>query len=470
MVYPALTGESRARKRKQEAGMSVDEYRSPSVGTGETLHAYPGDLTSFVRERWEETPVERGYEGAEHPGLDGPELDEAVLGALLSGCYQASLLREEEREVAFRAVLAEPALFDSDGGPPDGFHKLEFPETRPFNARELKRLSVAAEFHRSLIGVRLDEEGGLRIWGLLQSGPRWMREARGGRRAGAALPPVPVVHVIAPGSIEARKGYELVGKLEAGKLTGSQVDLFESEWLPAEFAGLREEFIARHEESHRSSGETWSPLEPGLDRKIAERKLKRTISVVRESLHGGTLVFVPQEIKGALFDDNPYVEVKYPFAEGEPRARFRDLTVGLMNRMARIHEPQDSRDPVRWEEFETTIDGEIATLDEALFEMAYLIAGLAAADGAVVMDKHHELLGFGAEISGRLPEVHTICQALDLEGDELREVAAEDGGTRHRSAYRLAGALPGALIVVVSQDGGVQFVSSRDRRVIYWEQ
>jgi DNA integrity scanning protein DisA with diadenylate cyclase activity len=66
--------------------------------------------------------------------------------------------------------------------------------------------------------------------------------------------------------------------------------------------------------------------------------------------------------------------------------------------------------------------------------------------------------------------VRTICQALDLEGTQLREGVAEDGGTRHRSAYRLAGALPGVLIVVVSQDGGVRFVSSRKGRVLYWEQ
>jgi hypothetical protein len=449
--------------------MSIDEYRSPL--TGEALHAYPGDLTRFVRENWGETPMEGVYCGSGHPGLD-----EAVLGALLSGCYQASLLREEEQEVAFRAILADPGLFDTSGGPPDGLHRLEFPDPRPFNARELKRLSVAAEFHRSMIGVRLDEEDGLRIWGLLQTGPRWMRDSHGGRRVGAALPPVTTVHVIAPGSIEARRGHELIGKLETGRLTGSQVDLFESEWLRAEFYGLRSEFVALHEaareEALRSLGEAWPPLEPELDRRIAERKLKRVISVARESRHGGTLIFIPRDMTGDLCGENPYMEVKYPFEAGDPTVRFRDLTVGLMNRMARVHDSESPEDPgpVRWEEFETTTDGEIATLDEGLFEIAHLIAGLAAADGAVVMDKHHELLGFGAEISGNLPEVRTVWQALDLEGAELREEASEDGGTRHRSAYRLAGALPGVLIIVVSQDGGVQFVSSRDGQVIYWEQ
>ena len=64
---------------------------------------------------------------------------------------------------------------------------------------------------------------------------------------------------------------------------------------------------------------------------------------------------------------------------------------------------------------------EIETLDEALFDVAHLIAGLAAADGAVVMSKHNELLGFGGMISDRLPDVERVCRALDLEGERVVE-------------------------------------------------
>ena len=111
----------------------------------------------------------------------------------------------------------------------------------------------------------------------------------------------------------------------------------------------------------------------------------------------------------------------------------------------------------------------IATLDEGLFEMAYLIAELAAADGAVVLSKNHELLGFGGMISGRLPAVKRVARALDLEGDEVAEEETGNVGARHRSAYRLAGALPGSVVVVVSQDGGVRFICQKDGRVVYWE-
>ena len=73
-------------------------------------------------------------------------------------------------------------------------------------------------------------------------------------------------------------------------------------------------------------------------------------------------------------------------------------------------------------------------------------------------------------ISRRLPAVKTVARALDLEGESVIEEGAEEVGARHRSAYRLVGALPGALAVVVSQDGGVRFVSSRNNRVTYWNQ
>jgi hypothetical protein len=49
-------------------------------------HAYPKDLAALVHKRW-----------GDRPGLPEP----ATLGRLLSACYQAGLMREEERPVTF---------------------------------------------------------------------------------------------------------------------------------------------------------------------------------------------------------------------------------------------------------------------------------------------------------------------------------------------------------------------------------
>jgi hypothetical protein len=252
-------------------------------------YEYPGDLARFVRDRWGDEP--------ETPRGVDPLPDVAALEGLFAACYQASMMREEERPVTFRAILAEPALFDPEGSPPEGLQRLAFPRSLSFDPRELRRLSVAADPQRTLIGVRREGEGGLRIWGLVNSGTRWLRDVQGGRRAGAPLPPAPVVHVSAAGSIEAYKGHELVGKLQGGRLSGSRMDPFESEWLPGQFSGLLEGFVERHELARQRafelSGERWGPLEPTLPNRITRRMMQRVVSVLRDARHGGTVVFIP---------------------------------------------------------------------------------------------------------------------------------------------------------------------------------
>lgn len=113
-------------------------------------HAYPDDLARFVREHWEDSS--RDAEGAKDERDDSLPVA-PVLEALLSTCYQASLLREEERPVTFRLIFANPDFFPEEEGPPEGLHRLEFSEPRPFDERELRRLSPAADFERSLIGA-----------------------------------------------------------------------------------------------------------------------------------------------------------------------------------------------------------------------------------------------------------------------------------------------------------------------------
>jgi hypothetical protein len=72
--------------------------------------------------------------------------------------------------------------------------------------------------------------------------------------------------------------------------------------------------------------------------------------------------------------------------------------------------------------------------------------------------------------SGRLPDVKSVGRALDLEGEKVAEEETGNVGACHRSAYRLAGALPGSVAVGISQDGGVRFVCHKGGRGTYWEQ
>jgi hypothetical protein len=202
---------------------------------------------------------------------------------------------------------------------------------------------------------------------------------------------------------------------------------------------------------------------------IGQHTIKRIIAAVRDSHHGGTVVIVPPYLADDILEGS-YVSLKYKFIDAEPRRRFRTLIVDVMNALARSHAGTPARDPVGWDDYEASSDRELTGLDEAIFEVAHLIAGLTAVDGAVVLTQRFELLGFGGEISGKLPAVKTVARALDVEADTAFDESAEGVGTRHRSAYRLCKALPDVIAVVISQDGNVRFVKCKDGAVTYWDQ
>jgi len=421
--------------------------------------AYPADLARFIRERWDEDRA-------------GALPDSHTLETLISACYQASLLREEERAVTFRVILCDPDRLPPNEGPPGGIHRLEFPEPRQFDIQEMRRLSPAADYYRSLVGVCFDEEEGLRIWGLVHSGPRWLREGQGGRDAPPLLPRALVLRIHGPGRIAADVGQETLCKLDEGKISDVSMDVFRSRWLPDTFAPVREELAEIHaglRDQARKKGQVWARLDNDITRVIGQHTIKRIISAVRDSHHGGTVVILPPYLADDILE-NRYVSLKYKFIDEEPRRRFRTLIVDVMSELARTYAGTPARDPVGWDDYEASSDRQLTELDEAIFEVAHLIAGLTAVDGAVVMTQRFELLGFGGEISGELTAVETVARALDVEADTVVEESAEGVGTRHRSAYRLCKALSDVISVVISQDGNVRFITCKDGAVTYWDQ
>ena len=422
-------------------------------------HKYPADLALFVREHWAEDEGD--------PEIALPELP--VIESLVSTCFQASLMREEERQITFRLVYGGSDLFPSDEGPPSGLHRLKFEEPRAFNEHELRRLSPASPVDRSLVAVRHNGKE-LEIWGLIHSGPRWLQRVRGGRDFSPPMPDAPVVRVTGPGRIVVDRGSTLVGKLEGGRLSDDSMDVFESHWLADMFAPVRRELMEIHLRDREECDKPWAELDLDVTRRIAQHMIRRIISTARNSGHGGTLVIVPTHCADDLLAGR-YVSLKHKFEDDSPRRRYRSLVTSIMNTLAEIYGQGDGdRDPVGWTEYRKSGDDRLSILDEAIFEMSHLIAGLMAVDGAAVMTQRYEILGFGGEISGDLQDVATVAQALDIEADHISKESTEGYGTRHRSAFRLCNEIQDALSVVISQDGDVRFIRYKDGLVTHWSQ
>jgi hypothetical protein len=421
-------------------------------------HAYPVDLATAVLARLREDS--RGL-------VESPLLRPDLLEAVLSTAYQASLQRDEGRQVIFRLLLSPPEALPDNEGPPSGLHVLPFAERRACEVQELRRLAAAAPYHRALLGACIGSTFEPALWGVVHAGARWLRVQTGGRLSAPALPRALVVGVGGVGRIEVSLGDEPLARLEAGRIGGTTLDVFTSRWLSEKFADIRSELLTLHATERGRATVPWAPLDESLISGVGQHMVRQLIAVMRAARHGGTLLIVPPHAEALLSGPNELLRLQYRLADGEGRRRFRVLLLRIMNRLAELHGGAAAA-PVGWTHYRSSESDSVAVLDEAMFEVSHLIAGLAAVDGAVVMTKGFEVLGFGAEIGGNLPDVQTVARADDLEGIRRTRESTERVGTRHRSAYRLCQALHDALAVIVSQDGGVRFACWKDDAVTYW--
>jgi hypothetical protein len=413
------------------------------------LHAYPPDLAQYVEDHW--------------PSDIAPRVPRQLLDEALSVAFQASLTFEETRPTRFRLLLTPAEQLPEDGAPNHGVLRLQFDETRPFTADELRRLAPSAPFETSLIGAH-QEDGKLRIWGIGHSGPAWLAPAWGGRSVVPNWTYDPIVHVTGPGQIAVRCAGRLVGALERGQVVDAMMDVFDSEWLPALFADEREQIRSEHA-ARQAETEAPTLVEHSLVLRIGQHMLRRVIQLVRGAGHGGMMLIADAE-RGASPMIFGGLRLKYRFHQDEPSHRYRTLLFKILERVAAA----TSKATVEWADFALDMSSDLEKLEHAVFEWSRVIANLMAIDGAVVLDKRLGLLGFGAEVSAELPAPSRVWRALDIEGREREPNAVENVGTRHRAAYRFVQGHPAGLALVISHDGGVSFVANRDGEVVFWEQ
>ena len=406
------------------------------------MHAYPSQLADFVLDLWpEERPI---------------GLDKRALVELLSTCFQASLTREEGRQVRFRLVAAAPEEVQAALGPAH-FSPLELATREPLTPEQLTRLSPAAPFHSSLIGAAFGASGWA-IWGLVHTGADWLAPSWGGRDHHSTLGLLEV-HVLGPGRLGVYAGRALVATLERGMIEATTTDVFTSDWLPRLFR-------PRGELGEGGSDYALNVADDALVRLVSQHMVRRAVFLIRQAGNGGMILFAdPELVRSCALATNTTLKLRYTFQGGQGRGRYRQLLRELVRTLDGPGVGSTSL-----ERFLGTETPEVAKLEQAIFEVSSLIAGLADVDGAVLLDKRLELIGFGAEVSGELPYPETVWQALDVEGERRAPEPANRVGTRHRAAYRYVTAHPNGLAIVISHDGIVRFVANLDGDVVFWDQ
>ncbi|MBQ7508131.1 MAG: hypothetical protein IJT52_02250, partial [Spirochaetales bacterium] len=104
-----------------------------------------------------------------------------------------------------------------------------------------------------------------------------------------------------------------------------------------------------------------------------------------------------------------------------------------------------------------------------LISYSDFIAKLTTVDGAVVLTKNLDLLGFGAEIltdkmARKTPDM-CFYGSDDTEDTSRR---FNDNGTRHRSGYRFCDCIDDSIAIICSQDGSIKACTKVNGRVVVY--
>jgi len=415
-------------------------------------HTYPRELARKIISYW---PV------VDDP-LDGLPPEEAV-SALLSEAFQASLLREEGRPVTCRLALVTPSEVSDASGPPTGVNALQLVDERKLRAQEIRRLSPSATFYRSLIGVRWDSQNGFLIWGILNSGVRWVARTDGGRLYNPVAANRLIINIRGPGNLILLRGDAPIVTLLNGRLEGHGFDIYQSSWLVKLQVMFGRWAIDECFKGHKMG----AAVELDFLRMLGRNFNQRLISQVGHARHGGMLIVLRPEARSLVQPLGP-IRPKYWIKDTRASQRYRDLLFTVMRTLSQVG-AENKLQTVGWREYQELKDERLAELDEAIFEHAHFLADLMATDGALVLTAARDIIAFGAEIQVTANENEVVYRALDIEGRKVVEQRPDDAGTRHRAAYRLCREYPECMVVVISQDGSVRYVDNREGRVTYWD-
>ncbi len=379
-------------------------------------YAYPPEVAAALRRQC--------------PAHGSPLPAPAVLTGFVAVGFQASLLREEDHPVQGNLYLMPAPAPGRHPAPPPAvvaaFQVLAFSEPRAYDAQELRRLSPTTQRPGTLLAVAPAPAGGLVILGLVFATRPW--DHADAPYNTALLPPSLFMQVAGPGRLAFFCGPEPVLVLQHGQVGDYGGREFPAGWL----SGLTE----GPDGGGTATGAPAAAAE--LRRQLISNNLRRCLARVRG--HGGMLVLVPGPDVPRLVGPAGLLRPKYgvqPPAAGEQHHDFgacyrellqltlaRSLALGLTD----------------WAAYRLVPDGELQQLRTEMEQFADLLADLMAVDGPLVLDHRFTLLGFGVEIAAPAPPPPLVYRALDAEGMQLQDEAADSGGTRHRASLP---ALPG---------------------------
>ena len=405
-----------------------------------TEYAFPRDLLDAIKTRWQ-TAADQQFELPE----------DRTLQKLLETCYHASFRTSEQRVV--QCVVAYASIADI----PEGALRLSRPVV--LTDSELVRLSPVTQHRQTVIGCE-QMDGWLRIWGFFDYGHAWVQHSAGDPPAVpiqlADFPPdCLTITIEGPGALTISQGRTGLVRLRDGRVIFPQEDLFQS--LQNPLGRFFRQLIGDLLKSTQRRD-----LAASAQQRVGQRSLLKiyTTSIlailerIRLTQHGGSVV-----ISRTPFNEQ-LAHVTYTVSE---HAGLAGEIIAYKTLDDSLREPDsDCEAAAELERCRARL--ELHRTSRQLIRGISRISLLAAVDGAVLLDDHLRIQGFGVRFPVLLPPGTTVLDALT--GSEY---LCDQWGLRHQSVFSICQKCEQAIGLIVSQDDDVKAVKSDGGRLMFWD-
>lgn len=421
--------------------------------------AFPADLAAKVTEGWPYL-VAGDYCPPPLPNL-------AQLTELLEVAYFAGMETDEARPLRFMLCCSRDSeqIPHRDGAEPVGSWELS--PKRPFSVQEIRRIAAVTDLDSSAIWIRFsgDESSNLMIRGLVNLGRSWAVARNAFSYHYDELPHALMVRVTAPGRMTIyQSAYRMAslmgGNLEIGGLKMAWMDMLGASGLFEEGHKALRKLITAPSHEHVKQWHEFESL-------AYVNCILAILNGMQLAGHGGALI-----LKGARCDlvESGCVRMKYGLAAGGDS--LRNHFIEFMNSR---HKHGNMVWLSEWQKDDAPTEQEVALasfplrgLQQKVAQACTFVGSLAGTDGAIVLRTDLTVEGFGTEIVlDKVKRAKTFKVDHPMQREGLLELDTEQMGMRHRSAIRLCGTEPNLAVFVVSQDGGVSLVWSKDGDVYF---
>lgn len=428
-------------------------------------YSSPSTLAAYVARAWHQRI------GGEWNAPPLPQ--QRALRELFETAYVTTLATEEGRPLQF-TLCCTPKERPRSSLPEQGLGDwYEFQQPRSVTANELRRLAPATDPDSTMLWLSWEDDGQLRIRGLVALGPGWAGSRRVRDVRVGSLPFALIVRATSPGRLAVYQQNYLLAELRAGAIREpSSVSLFDMLGIHgfgnAALKDLSTDLVRPEYEYVKEWAEyeflSW------------HNTILSIVNAMQDLGHGGALI-VTAASPDSLFD-RKLIRTKYGFRP--ERQRLRATFVAYMNARHRWGDAHwikygiadqekanlglpDSDKPDR------DVETKRRRVQEAFakhLQSTAFVGGLSGVDGAILVTNRFDLIGFGAEILADLPAGAQAYEVADPLKRNYRACDPEQFGMRHRSALKLCACEPNVFMFIVSQDGDTSLAWNDGERVL----